>query len=130
MSWLKFLRAFFQQQLCNLSVELSNFHCIKIRGVMEKLSARYALVRFIELKSLSVGHLIYLKDIGSVKSMRACLVDYVKLFQERWERHNCKMEKLEIRTDIKYFCKKGMPSKVFHEDFMETLGRSLLLLAP
>ena len=29
-----------------------------IRGVIKKFLARYALVRFIELKSLSVGHLI------------------------------------------------------------------------
>ena len=37
-------------------------------------------------------------------------------------RHICKMEKLEIRAVIKYFCKKGMPSKEIHEDFMETLS--------
>ena len=47
--------------------------------------------------------------------------------------HNCKMEKLEIRAVIKYFCKKGMPLKNFHEDFMETLGKespySSLLIA-
>ena len=34
-------------------------------------------------------------------------------------RHICKMEKLEIRAVIKYFCKKGMPPKEIHEDFME-----------
>ena len=33
------------------------------------------------------------------------------------------MEKLEIRAVIKYFSKKGMPPKVIHEDFMETLGK-------
>ena len=33
------------------------------------------------------------------------------------------MEKLEIRAVIKYFCKKGMPPKEIHEDFMETLGK-------
>ena len=33
------------------------------------------------------------------------------------------MEKLEIRTVIKYFCKTGMPPKELHEDFMETLGK-------
>ena len=33
------------------------------------------------------------------------------------------MEKLEIRAVIKYFCKKGMPTKEIHEDFMETLGK-------
>ena len=37
-------------------------------------------------------------------------------------RHICKMEKLEIRTVIKYFCEKGMPPKEIHEDFMETVG--------
>ena len=31
--------------------------------------------------------------------------------------------KLEIRAVIKYFCKKGMPPKEIHEDFMETLGK-------
>ena len=34
-------------------------------------------------------------------------------------RHICKMEQLEIRAVIKYFCKKRMP----HEDFIETLGK-------
>ena len=42
-------------------------------------------------------------------------------------RHICKMEKLEIREEIraviKYFCKKGMPPKEIHEDFMETRGK-------
>ena len=38
-------------------------------------------------------------------------------------RHICKMEKLEIRVVINYFCKKGMPHKEIHEDFMETLGK-------
>ena len=38
-------------------------------------------------------------------------------------RHICKMEKLEIRAFIKYFCKKGMHPKEIHEDFMETLGK-------
>ena len=33
------------------------------------------------------------------------------------------MEKLGIRTVIKYFFKKGMPPKELHEDFMETLGK-------
>ena len=54
--------------------------------------------------------------------MQSCLVAYVKHFYERM-RHICKMEKLEIRTVIKYFCKKGMPPKKIHEDFMETLGK-------
>ena len=35
----------------------------------------------------------------------------------------CKIEKLEIRAVIKYFCKKAMPPKEIHEDFMETLGK-------
>ena len=33
------------------------------------------------------------------------------------------MEKLEILAVIKYFCKKEMPPKEIHEDFMETLGK-------
>ena len=33
------------------------------------------------------------------------------------------MDKIEIRAVIKYFCKKGMPPKEIHEDFMETLGK-------
>ena len=53
--------------------------------------------------------------------MRSCLVTYVKRFNERRVQHICKMEKLEIRAVIKYFCKKGMPPKEIHEDFIETL---------
>ena len=33
------------------------------------------------------------------------------------------MERVEIRAVIKYFCKKGMPPKEIHEDFMETLRK-------
>ena len=40
-------------------------------------------------------------------------------------RHICKMEKLEIRAVIKYFCKEGMPPKE-NEGFMETLGKESL----
>ena len=29
----------------------------------------------------------------------------------------------EIRAVIKYFCKKGIPPKEIHENFMETLGK-------
>ena len=45
--------------------------------------------------------------------MRSCLVAYVKNFLERM-----------VCTFAKWrnFCKKGMPSKEIHEDFMETLG--------
>ena len=45
--------------------------------------------------------------------MRSCLVAYVKEFLERRVRHiaHCKMEKLEIRAVIKYFCRKGMHLK-------------------
>ena len=32
-------------------------------------------------------------------------------------------EDFEIRAGIKYFCKKGMPPKEIHEDFMETFGK-------
>ena len=35
---------------------------------------------------------------------------------------------LEIRAVIKYFCKKGMLPKEIHEDFVETLGKNLLLI--
>ena len=38
-------------------------------------------------------------------------------------RHICKIKKLEIKAVIKYFCKKGMPPKEIHEDFMETLRK-------
>ena len=38
-------------------------------------------------------------------------------------RHICKMEKLEIRALIKYFCKKGMLPKEIHKYLMETLGK-------
>ena len=38
-------------------------------------------------------------------------------------RHICKKEKLKIRAVIKYFCKKGMPPKEIHEDFMVTIGK-------
>ena len=37
-------------------------------------------------------------------------------------RHIYKIEKLEIISVIKYICKKRMPPKEIHEDFMETLG--------
>ena len=55
--------------------------------------------------------------------MRSCLVAYVKHLKERRVRHICKMEKLEIRAVIKYLCKKGIPPKEIHEDFLETLGK-------
>ena len=55
--------------------------------------------------------------------MRSYLVAYVKHFYERSVRHICKMEIFEIRAVIKYFCKKGIPPKEIHEDFMETFGK-------
>ena len=33
------------------------------------------------------------------------------------------MEKLEIKAVIKYFCKKEMPPKEVHEDFIKKLGK-------
>ena len=54
--------------------------------------------------------------------MLSCLVAYLKHKKERRVRRTCKMEKLEMRAIIKYFCKKGMPPKEINEDFMETLG--------
>ena len=38
-------------------------------------------------------------------------------------RHICKMENLEFRAVIKYFCKKAMPPKEIQVNFMETLGK-------
>ena len=52
--------------------------------------------------------------------MLGCLCK--SLFREEGATY-CKMEKLEIRAVIKYFCKKGMHPKEIHEDFMEILGR-------
>ena len=42
------------------------------------------------------------------------------IFREEGATH-CKMEKLEIRAVIKYFCRKGMHLKENHKDFKETL---------
>ena len=57
--------------------------------------------------------------------MRSCLDAYANHISGRRVRHICKMEKLEIRVVIKYFCKKGnsMLPKDIHEYFMETLGK-------
>ena len=74
-------------------------------------------MRFIELKSLSVGHLI-LKDKHAV--MFGCLC---KVLLKRRVQYICKMEKFKIRAVSKYFCKKEMPPKEIQEDFMETLGK-------
>ena len=38
----------------------------------------------------------------------------------------CKMEKLEIRVVVKYFCKKEIPFKEIHEGYMETLRKESL----
>ena len=46
----------------------------------KKFLAPYASMRFIELKSLSVNHLISFKDNGTMKSMQSCLIAYVKHF--------------------------------------------------
>ena len=83
--------------------------------MIKKLSARCASVRSIELKYLSVSHLIKSKNIGSVESMRSCLVAYVRGWCDTFAK------KPEIRVVIKYVCKKEMPPKEIHEDFMETL---------
>ena len=55
--------------------------------------------------------------------MRSCLVASVKHFKERKVQHICKMEKLEIRAVIKYFCKKGMPSRKFMKTSCKTLEK-------
>ena len=52
--------------------------------------------------------------------MLGCLC---KHFLKRRVRHIFKMEKLDIRVVINYFCKKGMSPKEVHEDFLETLGK-------
>ena len=52
-----------------------------IRGVIKKFWAQNAWRDSLNFKkSVSVGHLILLKDIGSVKSMRSRLVAFVKHF--------------------------------------------------
>ena len=38
-------------------------------------------------------------------------------------RHINKMEGREIKADIKYLCKKRLPTNEIYEDFMETLGK-------
>ena len=43
-------------------------------------------------------------------------------------RHICKIEKLEIRAVIKYFCKKSLPPKKFMKTSWKPLGRSFLLI--
>ena len=58
-----------------------------------------------------------------MKSIRSCLVAYIKHFLKRRMRHICKMKKRIIREVIKYSCERGMPPKEIHEDFMETLGK-------
>ena len=57
---------------------------------------------------------------GKHAVMLGCLC---KVFLERRVRKICKMAKLYIRAVIKYVCKKGMPPKEIHEDFIETLRK-------
>ena len=71
---------------------------------------------FIDIISLSVGHLILLKGIGSVKSMRPCSVAYVRGGCDAFAKW-----RFEIRAVIKYVFKKEMPPKEIHENFMEAL---------
>ena len=78
---------------------------IRLRGVIKKFWARYASVRFIELKSLSVCHFDLIEGHWECEK-HAVMLSYI-----------CKIEKLEIRVVIKYFCKKGMALKEIHEDF-------------
>ena len=33
-----------------------------------------------------------------------------------------KIDKVEVRGVIKYFCKKGIPQKEIHDDFIKTIG--------
>ena len=81
-------------------------------------------MRFIESKSLSVSRLILLKEVEIMKTMRTCLVAYVKQFKRGGCDIFAKWRKLEIRVVIKYFCEKGMPPKEIHEDLMKALRRS------
>ena len=67
--------------------------------------------RFIELKSLSVGHLISSKDIWECEKHAVMLRCLCKDFLESSVRHIFKTEKLEIRVVIKYFCNNGMLHK-------------------
>ena len=41
-------------------------------------------------------------------------------------RHICKIEKLEVKMVIKFFCKIEMSSKEMHEDIIETFGQEFL----
>ena len=49
------------------------------------------------------------------------LIAFVRQYWERTVRQTCKMEKVEVRTVIKYLCRKGVTPKEIHEDFMKTL---------
>ena len=63
------------------------------------------------------------------ESMWQRLVSYVRHFQERRVRHNCKIEELEIRAVTKYFCKKGMPPKELMKTSWKPWRRNLRLIA-
>ena len=45
------------------------------------------------------------------------------LVREDGETHFFKIETLEIRGVIQFFCKKGMPFEEIHQYFMKTLGK-------
>ena len=82
--------------------------------------AQYASVRFIEFlifvrRSLDIIEWHWECELHAV--MLGCLICKALLREGV-----CKFEKLEIRAVIKYFCKKGMPQKETHEDFMEIPG--------
>ena len=62
-------------------------------------------MNFVQGISLSVGHLINLNDIGSVKSTRSCVVAYVEHFKRggcdtlaKWR--NLTSERLSCTSDI------------------------------
>ena len=87
--------------------------------MIKKFSTRYVLVRFIDFKSLSVGHLIELKDIGSFKKHAITLGCLCKAFLREGCDTFAKWRKLKIRAVIKYFCKKERFPKEIHEYLME-----------
>ena len=63
-----------------------------------------------------------------MKSMRSCLVAYVKHLLERRLRHICKMKKLEIGAVIKYFLRQKFLPRKFIKSSLKPLGRSHLLI--
>ena len=68
--------------------------------------------------SLSVGHFI-LKDTGSGKSMRSCLVAYVNHLEDTFAKWRNLKSTVLSSTSVRKEC---LPKEI-HEDFMETFGK-------